>query len=367
MNSQKDMTIDTFSGNVLLFYAFDIGDDIDCTMVKERALLTIAEAPLSGYFKHYHAPLSFRLYDDDAPHDYGLPDARCIVSKVYSFGVLSFCYRIAFHESLETLKTKIIDYEDRFKEHSRRDAQLAFDAIKPAVKSPNFFNLKNRYFAVQVNPPSDLSLSAEDFKTTYGGKIASLLKLEQQALSNFQKDRILASAIGYYGQDLIIIDNEGSFIYDDEYFEPLEFLESINVQKLELQYFDCLLDQKLDFFYQQKSYRLPWHAYIPMMHEYIDLPVSRLAKLRVDISVITERLENSIKLADDSYYSQIYHLLVERLSIKEWRDSINKKLGIIQDLYTVYQDRLDTIHDQVLSIVIIILIAMEAFAFLMVR
>ncbi len=363
----KQKEQDIFSGNILLFYAFDIGDDISFDIIKNRGLLTVCEVPLSGYFKHYHVPLSFRLQDyameDEAARDM----TSCIVSKLYHFGVVSFCYRVPFEGTLDELKTKTIQVKKEFDYQAELDAKHCFESISSAITSPHFYNQDNSYFAVQVHPRFEHDVSSEKFKEKYGGKVASLLKLEQQALSDYQKDKILASTIGYYGEDWIIIDSEGSFIYDDEYFEPLEFLESINVQKLELQYFDRLLDHKLEFFYAQKQYSLPRFSYIPLMHEYIDSPVSRLAKLRVDISVITERLENSIKLADDSYYAQIYHLLVEKLSIKEWRDSINRKLVIIQDLYRVYQDRLDTIHEQILTVVIIVLIAFEALLFIISR
>ncbi|MFH0898832.1 MAG: hypothetical protein V1855_04600, partial [bacterium] len=144
-----------------------------------------------------------------------------------------------------------------------------------------------------------------------------------------------------------------------EYFEPLEFFESANLEKLELQYFDWLVDQKLTQFYEGGGYNVPWKAYVPLITERLDLPISRLASLRVDISVITERLENSINLAGDAYYAKLYSMLVKKFFLKERRDSINRKLDIIEDLYMVYQDRLDTIHEGILTLVIILLIAVE--------
>jgi len=204
-------------------------------------------------------------------------------------------------------------------------------------------------------------MNPEEFQENYGGRIASLLRLEIENLSDYQKDEILTSATGYYGQDLVIIDSEAAFIYDDEYFEPMEFFESANIQKLELQYFDKLLDQKLNYFYAQPTHQIPWLAYVPLFGGRVELPVSRLAKMRVDISVITERLEYSIKMTGDAYYIKLYLVLVEKLSLREWRDSITRKLDIIRDLYTVYQDRLDTMHEEILTMVIIILIAIEAF------
>ena len=80
-----------------------------------------------------------------------------------------------------------------------------------------------------------------------------------------QKEDILGSILGYYGKDLIIIDSEASFIYDDEFFEAMEFIDSVNVQQLELKYFDRLLDNKLTLFYNQ-PYVVPWYAYIPLVY-----------------------------------------------------------------------------------------------------
>lgn len=356
----EELHKEMFTGNILLFYVFDVGDDVDLEVIKHKGLLQPCVVPLSSYFKNYHLPLSFRLQDQRAElQNYGVPNASCISSKLHHFGALSFCYRIPFEDSFEDLKLKVIDIKKTFDEKSEIDAKGIFKKILPAIKKPRFYNLKNSYFAVQVHPIKD-TLTPEEFKERYGHKIASLLKLEIYNLSEYQKDEILNSTIGYYGQDLIIIDSEGSFIYDDEYFEPLEFFESANIQKLELQYFDRLLDQKLNFFYHQESFKVPFSAYLPLWNRYIDLPVLRLTKLRVDISVITERLENSIKLAGDAYYSKLYSMLTEKLSLKGWRDSIGRKLDIIKDLYTVYQDRLDTIHEEILTVVIIILITVEA-------
>jgi hypothetical protein len=357
---QEQGTKSTFKGNILLFYAFDVGDDIDLEQIRQKGFVSTCVIPLSAYFKNYHIPLAFRMSETQPKESStGVLESSCISSKVHHFGVLSFCYRIPYEDTFEDLKLKIIDIKKSFDERSEIDARETFKKIYPAIKKPRFYSLKNSYFALQAYPLKE-KMTPEEFKELYGGRIASLLRLEVYALSDYQVDEILASSIGYYGQDLIIVDSAGSFIYDDEYFEPLEFFESANIQKLELQYFDRFLDQKLNYFYAQKAYHVPLIAYIPLVGPRLELPVSRLAKLRVDISVVTERLENSIEMAGDEYYSKLYSMLVEKLSIKEWRDSIGRKLDIIHDLYSVYQDRLDTIHEELLTVVIIILIAFEA-------
>lgn len=344
------------SGNILLFYAFDIGDEVDLNSIKNNNLVSTFIAPQSFYFKNYHVPLSFRMLKNENGEIIEREDS--VLNKIHHFGTLSFCYKIPFDDSLENLKQKIIKIKESYDKQSVNDAKEIFDKIRQAIGKPRFYNLKHDYFAVHVNPLKD-QISADEFKRMFKDKIASLLRLEVQSLSDYQVDDILSSTIGYYGQDLVIIDSEASFIYDDEYFEPMEFFETTNIQLLTLQYYDRFLDKKLTFFYKQKSHKVSLISCIPFVGNRVDLAVSNLARLKVDISVITERLENSIKITGDAYYSKMYSMLVERLSITEWRDSINRKLDIIWDLYTVHQNHLDTIHEEILTVVIIVLIAIE--------
>ena len=101
---------------------------------------------------------------------------------------------------------------------------------------------------------------------------------------------------------------------------------------------------------------------------FLDKLVEELARLRVDISVIVDRLEVSIKMSGDPYHEEIYSMLVEKLLVPQWLESVNKKLSIIQDLYSVYQDRLVGIRGEMLTVVIIVLVAIEAvLAFLHLR
>lgn len=344
------------SGNILLFYSFDVGDELDLHMVKNRGLVAAYKIPQSAYFKDYHVPLAFRLTEFKDGKALERQDA--VLNKLHHFGALSLCYKIPFNASFEALKQKVIEVKKDYDEKSEVDAREVFKSIGPALKKPHFYNLKNDYFAIHVDPLEE-RISAEEFKEFYGSKIASLLKLETEVLSEYQQDEILSSTTGYYGQDLIIIDSEASFIYDDEFYEPMEFFESANIELLELQYFDRILDKRLNYFYQQEHHKMPLRAYIPLLGKRRELPASRLARLRVDISVVTERLKNSIKMTGDAYYSTLYSMLVDKLSLQYWRTSISKKLDIIGDLYSVHQSHLDSINEELLTVVIIVLIALE--------
>lgn len=198
-----------------------------------------------------------------------------------------------------------------------------------------------------------------NFKQTFGSMIASMLRFETESLSEIQRDEILEASMGYYRGDLIVIDTAAAFVYDAEYSETLDFFEFANIQHLELRYFDRVLDQFLNAIYEDKVRKLSPKMYIPFFGTLTSSPVDELNKLRVDISVITERLESSIKLVAEPYYSELYALLQDKLDLKNWQEGIEKKLSIIQDVRTVLQHKVDGAREDILSVLITILIMIE--------
>ena len=340
-----------FSGHIYIFHSFDIGDDINLERVKAEQMLTRRPLTYSKYFKNYHIPLSVEL-----PHPHAT--SHCENAKLHNFGVITLRYKIPFTATLEELRTEIHSIEDEYHDQSVSDASSIFKRIKTAVKQPRFFHLRKSYVLIQVNPESQ-NIDAINLKDEYGSLIASILRFETESLSEYQKNEILESAIGYYRGDLLIIDTDAAFIYDDEYEELLDLFEFANIQQLELQYFDRVLDQKLNAVYEREVKYLPVKAYLPFWGTVMNDPVGELGKLKVDISVITERLESSIKLVGEPYYSEIYSLLIEKLDIKNWKDSIHNKLAIIHDIGSVYQNKVDVIRQDLFSVLIIILIFME--------
>jgi hypothetical protein len=343
------------SGNLLLLYAFDIGDEIDLNKIRRKKLVpSYVEDPFP-HFKNYHIPLSVKV--DDLYEPKNRKDS--ISCRIHSFGVVSFCYKVPLSGQFETLKVKVIDTVQKYKEVADKDARNLFDSIRLSIKDPHFYNLESDYYAVQIDPIKESS-APENFMNLHSVTITSLLRLETKKLSEYQQKSILKTATGYYGKDFIVIDGEAAFVYDAEYFEAIEFFELANIQRLELQRFDQLLDKKLNAFYGENAYRTPLLAYVPLIADRADKLIIDLARLRVDVSVITERLANSIKLVGDVYYEELYSLLSNKFRLQEWKQSIDVKLNIIGDLYGVFRDRHSNVREEILTIVIIILIAVEA-------
>lgn len=339
-----------FTGNIFIFYAYDVGDDIDLKKIEEKRSIDTLPLQSAKYLRYYHTPLAVEL-----PHPH--TSSKCFDSKVHSFGVISLAYKIPFNDTLENIRTNLNKLDAEFQEQSVADAHSIFKKIKKFIKQPRFFHLKSWYVVIQVDPVK--SIGPSTLKEKFGSVIASSLRFETENLSEYKKNEILEDARGYYRGDLIVVDTDAAFVYDDEYEEILDLFDFANIQNLELQYYDQALDKQLDFVYQRQVRTLPLKAYLPFIGTRMKDPVSALGLLKVDIQSIIERLDRSVKLAGESYTSEIYTLLIEKLDLDNWKASIDNKLDIIKDIYTVYQDKIDTIREDLLSVLVILLIFIE--------
>ncbi len=349
MHSDKH-TQHVFSGNIYIFHAFDVGDDINLDKIATSNEIITRPLALPKYFKHYDLPLAIEL-----PHPHN--SAACESVKIHNYGAVSLTYRIPFEDTLENVRKDLEHIDNKFQEQSVIDTGSIIKKIKKFIKKPNFFHTKSSYLIIQLNTVPNMSVS--ELKEKYGSIIASSLRFETEQLSEYQRNEILNSAVGYFKGDLIVIDTEAAFMYDQDYEDVLSFFEFANIQHLELRYFDRLLDQQMNIIYEEQVTKVPLSAYVPFIGSKIRSPIDDLGKLKVDISVITERLEGSIKLAGEPFYSELYHLLVSKLDLQRWKDSINAKLAIIHEVRSLLQHKIDTARGDMLEVLIIILIFIE--------
>lgn len=344
-----DATI--FSGNIIIFHAFDIGDDINLDKLEALKTITIIPTQFPKYFRKYHVPLTIEL-----PHPN--ESAHCTGCKLYRFGAMSLTYKIPFHDTLENIRKEFDQIYNLYKEQSIIDARIVFNKIYPFVNKARFFHTNASYIVIQVDQKND-DMDPVMLQKKLGGVIASTLRFETETLSEEQKNDILDSAIGYFRGDLVIVDTDVSFVYDTEYHEIMDLFEFANIQQLELHYFDRALDQKLNYIYENRTEKFKIRNFLPFVSSLESDPINVLSKLQVDISVIIERLESSVKLSGEPYFAELYDLLTKRLELDSWRNSVDRKLSIIKDVQSNYRNRIDSNREDMLTVLIIILIFIE--------
>ena len=156
MPAQKSSPRRVFSGNILFFYAYDVGDEINLNLIKRTELLPVRAVSPSPFFKNYHLPLTFDLPSEGEQSD-------CIFSRVHHFGAISLCYQVPYQGTFDELERILIEAEELYGRRAERDAKKVYDAIQKTVKGKRFYQLKNSYFVIQLDPVRE-KISAEEFK-----------------------------------------------------------------------------------------------------------------------------------------------------------------------------------------------------------
>ena len=128
----KEKTDHIFSGNILILWAYDVGDDINLQKVEESPHVIKMPLHLPKHFKQYNVPLAVEL-----PHPH--VHSYCVSSKLHSFGAISLTYKIPFTDTLENLRVNCNQLANKYQEQSVFDAKAIFKKIEPFVTQPKFF------------------------------------------------------------------------------------------------------------------------------------------------------------------------------------------------------------------------------------
>jgi len=87
--------------------------------------------------------------------------------------------------------------------------------------------------------------------------------------------------------------------------------------------------------------------------------MNQLMELIVDITEITERIDNALKVTEDVFYARIYGTALTIFRTRSWTESIERKISIISQSYTMLSNRLVNRRSEVLELIIIFLILLE--------
>ena len=279
-----------FTGNIFIFSAFDVGDDINLERVASLPTHQKRHHRLcQKILKSYHTPLAI-----DIPYT-NTTQKKAVSCKIHNFGAISLIYKVPFVSTLHDISKTLQKVVNEHLEQSSADVKTLFNQIDPYITKPKFFDTRSSYTVIQIDPQPE-HISVAQLQETHGSTIASMLRFETETLSEEQKNDILDSAIGYFRGDLRLLSTQTLHSPTKAIFQRCKtFFEFANIQQLELRFFDRFLDAQLNKIYEEGGTpRLPIKSYLPFIGIAHD-PVADLGKIKVDISVICERLEGSIK------------------------------------------------------------------------
>jgi hypothetical protein len=357
------------SGKVYIYHLFDIADTIDLSRLHKllgtgtTVVKLVARRPTPQYIQFLNPPVSVPL----GPQVLGALGDRIratVRAKFFDYGVASIIWELESPADWEELLsvTTAINENPLCENQSRQILQDLVDRVRTALQNPHPDPLLEDYIVFYFRQ-LDRPLTAQGLLEASSEDLARMMRGEARPLSPDEIAEALRQRISYYENDLVIIDWNTAIIIDpEESTEHLDILEFANTELLELRYYDRLLDRELDSIYASLDRDQALWSLAGFHH-----PSQKLMALMVDVIELTEKIENAIKVIGDLYSARIYRNIASRLRLYEWKQSVDSKLQIVNQIYHNRIERSNTFRFVILEVIIILLIALEIVMALFVR
>jgi hypothetical protein len=354
--------LDILNGHVIAFFAFDIGYEVDLDRISQllpaqpiQPISRTKQTP--SHLQYTKPPRTIPLGEVDL-----LPGRTGhIQATVFDFGAISISFRWPLNigdqpctlETLPELSKTLFNLE--LENEAWRHVRAMMGQLSPAIARPALSNLIEDYF-VFVIERTEQPILATDLIEQHPSVLTRILRFETEILSREQEKDALSKAISYYPYDLALIDWNATILFDADYADTLNVLELLNVELLEARYMDAELDKRLEAYDDLAKKESRWMLPLVIPHRQT---IRELSELRIEAALLSERIENALKLIGDLYLARIHKAVSERFYIGTWDEAISSKLNIIDDLYQFLSDRIGTSQAQTLELIIIILILIE--------
>ena len=291
-------------------------------------------------------------------------DPHCRIEgkvKYYEYGVVSVDLELQFELEWSSLVEQssrwMVDpaTENRAMKIIRERLKL----VAPALVKPYPNQLTEDYYIVHLREASGAGggpATAAELLAQHGGEIAQIVRGETMALSDGERQEVLQSSISYYPTDLLVPGWTAALIYDtQEGAAPtIQLLEYANTQLLEFRHYDAVLTQVLKGVYRSLDKGGGFLSRWKLARE-----AERLNALRLEVTELTERIDNSIKFLSDMFYARLYRLAATKVGVPDYRDLVDEKLRTAGELYQFMVDKFHTARGFVLELGVVIILIIE--------
>lgn len=190
--------------------------------------------------------------------------------------------------------------------------------------------------------------------------IASILKDEQLVLDEDEIKDTLSVNMSYGKNDSITVDWDGAIIFDKTgaFEEAINILEISNIQLLGLRMLDNTLRLELE-----KMKDLGLGGKTLFQFKKMRAVFKDIIRIRSESMLDLEEIEGRIKLYGDWYSGKLYELVSKKLYIDRWKQSVNNKLAVLQQLYEMVEKTVSNFYYYILELTVfggyVLLIAIE--------
>jgi hypothetical protein len=348
-------------GEVVYYFAFDVANELLADTVQRLLGDRCARyKPRSGRA----APSRVLLSQPLAITPRGLPPElkgvpAQVEIRVYEFGAISVVLRVPMQavalDELLAFHNAVLD-DGRTLEHMAvavcaevcKEIQEAL--VRPSEpREPETYTV---FCLHDLNGAADTERWLADHRPDVAGL---LLNRAPARLSAAQVDEALRQFRSMEKTDAVILDWDAALVMDlGGHADDLLFI--IELTNLQLEEFRQM-DQALDRFMNQAYADLERRS-LPLVGRSASV-LRKLRWFRIDLARLADEVTNITKFFGDWHLARVYLAARERFHLDQWRDSIEKRLAQIDQLYNLVSSEVSERRMFILELVIGLLILIE--------
>ena len=341
-------------------YAFDVGYEID--LERARPALPLESGGLARRrrtpesIRFRPAPLRASLDAAGLALPGGFATVRPPRAELtlYDFGALSVAIQFAIRVTPDDLLRLAGELAEPTSLAASARLAVApwIERIRPVVTEFELSDFGEEYIVFQLEKADPAWLA------TRKAWIAGLVRLEPEPLSDEEVREANRLSLSYFPTDLVTLDWAAGFIVDNQCVDTLQVIEFANVQLLEFRHIDDRLDDRLEAAYRlirpeprKKRSMGFWRGH--------SSAVRNVRELEIEATSLFERADNNLKLIGDQYLSRIFDLAQTRFHLRDWEQSIRRKLDTVGDVYDLLVQQAGGARMELLELVVVGLITLE--------
>ncbi|WP_027717041.1 hypothetical protein [Desulfovirgula thermocuniculi] len=345
--------------SIWLYRIFDVADEINLNKVEEllahtkpTSRLRLSRLPLRAVHIP-NPPVTVELGEDVVAVG-GRPLQVRFAGKIYDLGVISLVMHVLIppHFGYEEIRDLAVFLDEN--QQAAREINAIFEGklkeitgiLSAAMVRPGTRNAEEDYTLFFF----------QEWREEWDP--VPLLLADPDPVSPQVRKETLQHTFSYGPGDMAIITWASALVYDAAGSQDIpDLLEFALTQLVELRYYDKLLSEEMGKMYDDieeaeratQLRRLGYYRHI----------MNRLMELVVDINEILERIQNSIKVTEDVYYARVYGAALSVFRTRAWVESIERKLSVIMQNYTMLSNRVINQQSTLLEAAIVLLFALE--------
>jgi hypothetical protein len=357
ISSTATTPTETLKGSVLAIILNDIAEEIRLEELRQ----ILGARRVEPGFKHstpdyvrFENPPVVESLD---PITLGSGETLSLQLKYYDYGVISVLLEFRFAADWDELVRMAARWvpSPELERQAEQIIRGRLNKIAPAIVRPYSEWLSEDYYVfllteVPGNP------TGVDLVTRNAPSIAQILRGEQTPLAHSINEDVLQSSLFYYPNDVVVVGWNAALVYDTPAGADtvVQILEYANSQLLEFRHYDELLTRELAGVYAGLKHRGGIVRRWKMRRE-----AMRLNAVTVEVTELVERSDTAIKFVSDMYSARLYRTAAAKVGVPEYKNLVNEKLHIAEDLYRFLIEEFHQSRGFVLEVMVVIILVIE--------